>query len=131
MKNYSKEIALFPNEINGNAEISKSSSFRSFGDKQRRIRNTSTITSNSSIHTSKSNKASLSLPKLSSFKSSKQRSSTTVDLEHNPASPRSPTSSVKSWTPKLHRSKSKTDEPPRLSLGKFDEEGFSRLFARK
>ncbi|TIB91721.1 hypothetical protein E3Q19_02279 [Wallemia mellicola] len=132
MKNYSKEIALFPNEISDfNTEFSRSSSFKSFSDKQKRIRNTSTITSSSSIHTSKSNKASLSLPKLSSFKPSKQRSSTTVDLEYNPATPKSPTSSVKSWTPKLHRSRSKTDEPPRLSLGKFDEEGFSRLFARK
>lgn len=132
VKNYSKEIAQFPSEMmnDANGEFSRSSSFKSFGDKQKRNRNLSTLTNSSSVNTNKSSKHTLSLPKLSSLRSmSKQRSSPSLD--YNPTSPKSPTSSVKSWTPRLHRSKSKTDGPPQLSLGKFDEEGFSRLFSRK
>ncbi|TIA88831.1 hypothetical protein E3P99_02368 [Wallemia hederae] len=132
VRNYSKEIAQFPNEISSdvNGGFSRSSSFKSFSDKQKRHRNLSTVTGSSSVNTSKSSKPTLSLPKLSSLKSmSKQRSSPSLD--YKPTSPKSPTSSVKSWTPRLHRSKSKSEGPPQLSLGKFDEEGFSRLFSKK
>ncbi|TIB43241.1 hypothetical protein E3P86_00025 [Wallemia ichthyophaga] len=113
VKNYAHEIAQFPKVIGDeSSELSPSSSLKSL-EKERRNRNASVATNgtngtnDSSVNTTKSNKPTLLLPKLTSMMSmSRQRSSPT--REHKASSPKS-------------KGSNKTDGSPQFSLGRLEE----------